>query len=63
MTPGATAAEVRERARRFAAEEIAPHAGAWDRAEDMPRAIVTRLGELGFLAGPLPASVGGSGST
>ena len=55
------AAEVRERARRFAQDEIAPFAGAWDKAAHMPRDIVTRLGELGFLAGPLPASVGGSG--
>jgi alkylation response protein AidB-like acyl-CoA dehydrogenase len=61
VSGGGRAAEVRERARRFAADEIAPHAGAWDRAEEMPRAIVTRLGELGFLAGPLPESVGGSG--
>jgi len=53
--------EVRQRARRFAAEEVAPHAGTWDREESMPREIVTRLGELGFLAGPLPMEVGGSG--
>lgn len=55
------AAEVRESARRFASEEIAPHAGEWDRAGAMPRAIITRMGELGFLAGPLPAALGGSG--
>lgn len=61
MSPSGTAAEVRERARGFAADEVAPHAGAWDRAEEMPRAIVTRLGELGFLAGPLPEALGGSG--
>lgn len=57
----ALAAEVRARARRFAQEEIAPHAGAWDRAGALPREIITRLGSLGFLAGPLPESVGGSG--
>ncbi|HEX5011564.1 MAG TPA: acyl-CoA dehydrogenase family protein [Planctomycetota bacterium] len=54
-------ADVRERARRFATEEVAPHAAAWDRAGAMPRSIVTRLGELGFLAGPLPREHGGSG--
>jgi len=53
--------EVRARAARFADEELAPHVGAWDRAGKMPRAIVGRLGELGFLAGPLPAALGGSG--
>jgi alkylation response protein AidB-like acyl-CoA dehydrogenase len=52
---------VRETAARFAREEIAPHAGAWDREGAMPREIVTRLGALGFLAGPLPSEVGGSG--
>jgi alkylation response protein AidB-like acyl-CoA dehydrogenase len=52
---------VREKARRFAQEEIAPHAGDWDRKGHMPRAIVARLGELGFLGGPLPTAVGGGG--
>ncbi|RKY18242.1 MAG: acyl-CoA dehydrogenase [Planctomycetota bacterium] len=55
------AAEVRERARRFAQDEVAPHAGAWDRDERMPREIITRMGQLGFLAGPLPTELGGSG--
>lgn len=54
-------AEVRERARRFADEEVAPHAGAWDRAQELPRQIITRMGQLGFLAGPLPNAHGGSG--
>ncbi len=54
-------AEVRERARRFAQEELAPHASAWDRAGAFPRDVVRRLGQLGFLAGPLPREHGGSG--
>ncbi|HZM00419.1 MAG TPA: acyl-CoA dehydrogenase family protein [Planctomycetota bacterium] len=53
--------EVRARAARFADEELAPFVGEWDRKGAMPRSIVTRLGELGFLAGPLPAAHGGSG--
>jgi len=53
--------EVRARARRFAELEVAPHAGEWDRARAMPREIVSRMGELGFLAGPLPEQHGGSG--
>lgn len=57
----AARAAVRERARRFAAEEVAPHAGAWDKTQALPREIVTRMGELGFLAGPLPAEHGGGG--
>jgi len=38
--------EVRARAARFADEELAPHASAWDRANAMPRSVVTRLNEL-----------------
>ncbi len=54
-------AAVRDEARRFARDEVAPHAGAWDRDQHMPRALVTRMGELGFLAGPLPVELGGGG--
>ncbi len=56
-----SAESVRDLARRFATDEVAPHAAQWDRDESMPRAIVTRLGELGFLTGPLPVEHGGSG--
>jgi len=54
-------AEVRAQARAFALDEIAPHASEWDRAAAIPREIITRMGELGFLAGPLPTTHGGSG--
>ena len=60
-TSDAVRADVRARATTFATDEVMPHAGAWDRDEHMPREIVTRMGELGFLAGPLPTSAGGSG--
>ena len=42
---------VRDTAREFCEREVAPHARDWDRAEEMDRAIVGKLGELGFLAG------------
>ena len=62
MSPTAETREaVRSRAREFAQREVAPHAAAWDRAGSMPRDVVKRLGELGFLAGPLPREHGGSG--
>jgi len=62
MSPTAETREaVRSRARDFAQREVAPHAAAWDRAGSMPREVVKRLGELGFLAGPLPREHGGSG--
>jgi butyryl-CoA dehydrogenase len=51
-----------QRAQAFAAREVAPHAGAWDRAGAMPREIVTRMGALGILGGPLPVAHGGGGA-
>jgi butyryl-CoA dehydrogenase len=42
---------VQETARAFCAREVTPHARDWDRAEEMDRAIVAKLAEVGFLAG------------
>jgi alkylation response protein AidB-like acyl-CoA dehydrogenase len=42
---------VRETARAFCASEVAPYAREWDRAEELDRAIVAKLAEVGFLAG------------
>ena len=41
--------EIRELARRFADEEIAPHAAAWDREHRFPRDVFRALGELGLM--------------
>ncbi|WP_165988604.1 acyl-CoA dehydrogenase family protein [Streptomyces sp. YIM 98790] len=54
-------AAVRRLAADFTDREIAPHAAAWDRAESVDRAVVGRLGELGFLGLTLPEEYGGSG--
>ena len=48
-------------ARRFAAEQIAPNARQWDREADIPREIVAKLGELGFMGIFIPAEYGGCG--
>ncbi|MFJ2059177.1 acyl-CoA dehydrogenase family protein [Streptomyces sp. NPDC087908] len=57
--------EVQEAVRRlaedFVAREVAPHAAAWDRAEEVDRAIVRKLGALGFLGLTIPEEYGGSG--
>lgn len=45
----------------FAAEEVAPHADEWERAEGLPRAIFTRAGELGLMGVNVPRDRGGSG--
>ncbi|MEV6323992.1 acyl-CoA dehydrogenase family protein [Nocardia sp. NPDC051787] len=44
----------------FVDREIAPHAARWDREESVDRAIVGRLGELGFLGLTIPEQYGGS---
>ncbi|MGW1931036.1 acyl-CoA dehydrogenase family protein [Streptomyces sp. NPDC001919] len=57
--------EEQEAARRlaedFVAREVAPHATAWDRAEEVDRAIVKKLGAVGFLGLTIPEEYGGSG--
>ncbi len=50
---------LQEVARRLAAEHIAPHARQWDREASIPRDIVAKLGELGFLGIFIPAEYGG----
>jgi acyl-CoA dehydrogenase len=54
-------AELREQARRFAAEEIAPHAQEWEEAEEFPRELYKRLAEAGLLGIGYPEELGGSG--
>ncbi|WP_042409408.1 acyl-CoA dehydrogenase family protein [Streptacidiphilus carbonis] len=54
-------AAVRELAAGFVNREIVPHAAAWDRAEQVDRGIVKKLGALGFLGLTIPEEYGGSG--
>ncbi|SEL48093.1 acyl-CoA dehydrogenase family protein [Streptacidiphilus jiangxiensis] len=54
-------AAVRELAADFVNREIVPHATAWDRAEEVDRGIVKKLGALGFLGLTIPEQYGGSG--
>lgn len=58
LTPAQQA--VQEKARRFAQEEVAPLARKTDETGEFPLHLVRRMGELGFLAGPVPALYGGS---
>ncbi|MBX3472086.1 MAG: acyl-CoA dehydrogenase family protein [Planctomycetes bacterium] len=46
---------------RFAREEIAPHAFAWEEAEAFDPALYRKAGEAGLLGPSLPAEVGGGG--
>ncbi|MFE5945797.1 acyl-CoA dehydrogenase family protein [Streptomyces sp. NPDC056480] len=52
---------VRRLAEDFVAREVVPHAVAWDRAEEVDRAIVKKLGAVGFLGLTIPEEYGGSG--
>ncbi|MEU1556462.1 acyl-CoA dehydrogenase family protein [Streptomyces scabiei] len=52
---------VRRLARDFVEREIAPHVVAWDRAEQVDRALVKKLGEVGFLGLTVDEEYGGSG--
>ena len=52
---------IRDRARRFADDEVAPIAREADEKGAFPRHLVRRMGELGFLAGPVERAHGGAG--
>ncbi|MEX0169323.1 acyl-CoA dehydrogenase family protein [Streptomyces sp. LMG1-1-1.1] len=52
---------VRRLAGDFVAREVSPHVVAWDRAEEVDRAIVKKLGSVGFLGLTIPEEYGGSG--
>ncbi|QES53964.1 acyl-CoA dehydrogenase [Streptomyces venezuelae] len=54
-------AAVRRLAREFTEREVVPYAAEWDRAESVDRAIVKKLGDLGFLGLTVPEEYGGSG--
>ncbi|MFF3262487.1 acyl-CoA dehydrogenase family protein [Streptomyces sp. NPDC002932] len=52
---------VRQLAKDFVARDIAPHVVEWDRAENVDKSIVKKLGSLGFLGLTVPEEYGGSG--
>jgi alkylation response protein AidB-like acyl-CoA dehydrogenase len=54
--------EIRDLARRFADERIAPRAAAWDREHVFPREVFAELGELGLMGVCVPAQHGGAGA-
>jgi alkylation response protein AidB-like acyl-CoA dehydrogenase len=46
--------------REFVRREIAPHADRWDREELMPREVVAKLAEQGYLGSLIPPELGGT---
>ncbi|MHB8621713.1 MAG: acyl-CoA dehydrogenase family protein, partial [Chloroflexota bacterium] len=53
--------QIRDRARRFAEDEVAPLARQMDQQGRIPAHLIARMGELGFLGGTIPVEFGGSG--
>ena len=51
---------LRDQIRRFVEEEVKPKADAWEEAGFVPRGILARMGELGFLGIRDPSEYGGS---
>src|SRR3954454_1263807 len=51
---------LRDQVRRFVEEEIKPYADAWEEEGFVPRAVLRRMGELGFFGIRYPADYGGS---
>ena len=51
---------IRDAARDFSVERLAPHAAQWDRDAQLPDEVVKQMGELGFLGMIVPSDWGGS---
>lgn len=51
----------RAQVRRFVEAEVKPHAEAWEEKGSVPREVLRRMGELGFLGVRYPEEYGGSG--
>lgn len=53
---------IRDLARRFAREELAPRAAEYDRTGRFPQPMLDRMAELGLFGLPFPEAYGGSGA-
>ena len=52
---------IQKKARQFAQEEVAPLARETDESGEFPLQLIPRMGELGFLTGPVEPKYGGAG--
>jgi hypothetical protein len=53
--------EIRQAVRRFAAEQLAPHAARWDRDKEFPREALQGLAAMGLYAVAVPEEWNGAG--
>jgi alkylation response protein AidB-like acyl-CoA dehydrogenase len=51
---------LRKTVRDFAEAELRPHARAWDEAQEFPRSVFAKLGELGLMGAVWPTEYGGA---
>src|SRR5260221_12574884 len=54
--------QIRDTARAFAQDKIAPHVRAWEAAGEIPRPLLAEMGQLGFLGMCVPVEWGGAGA-
>ncbi|MFO0661840.1 MAG: acyl-CoA dehydrogenase family protein [Polyangiaceae bacterium] len=54
-------AQLRAQARRFASQEIAPHAHSWEEANEFPRELYSKMASAGLLGIGYPTELGGGG--
>jgi alkylation response protein AidB-like acyl-CoA dehydrogenase len=52
---------IRDAARSFAQEKLAPNAAEWDRNSTFPKDAIAEMGQLGFMGMQVPEEWGGSG--
>ncbi|MEM7226274.1 MAG: acyl-CoA dehydrogenase family protein [Pseudomonadota bacterium] len=53
---------IRDTARAFAREQLAPHAAGWDEEARFPAEAIVAMGELGFMGMVVPEDWGGAGA-
>jgi butyryl-CoA dehydrogenase len=61
MSAPAEHAEIREAVRRYAREQLAPHAARWDRDKEFPREALKGLAAMGLYSIAIPGEWGGAG--
>ena len=52
---------IRQQTRRFVEEEVLPHADTWEAERAVPRAVLEKMGEIGFFGLKVPEEFGGVG--
>ena len=53
---------IRDTARAFAQEQVAPHVRAWEAAGEIPRPLLSEMGRMGFMGMCVPTEWCGAGA-